>query len=351
MFCCFKEAVILFGDATEFLSDISNFKCDYINNNDVVDWKHIFEKIFDNNNNKIFYLLKIFNQCGINISDEMIWLGKNRNEIIHKIISEIPQNMKSEIYIGGLHDRNKTILSVIVDISKKSGYEGKDFKEIQQIYAKLTAKSGVRFEAVNKDYNDILYYFKKTDFERSNVADQYVYAYIRVVKEKIVNYIDGGSLQENVFELHCLWNIGFNLIKLNMKKFAYISFYVDIYRCFCFLSAVLKCVNINDLFVYERKQIEISLEICAMESVVKTYLNSALNILTFYFDSIDDKKLKFAMHKIQVAKRCAYLLNDIRIHEQVKLYEDNFGYVIKCYRKNKKLDNKILLKFINNDKK
>lgn len=347
LFCCFKEILLVYGDTMEFLSDISHLKCNETINDYVVDWKYIFKNIYKNNGNKIFYLLKIFNQSGINISDEMVWLGKNREEIIHKIISKVPQNMKNEKYIGELKDRNKTILSDIVDIANKSEYQRADYSQIHQIYEKLTAKSGVRFEAFNKEYNDILYYFERENFENCNVADQYVYAYIRIVNEQIVNYVCNGRIQQDLTKLQHLWKIGYNLIKLNVKKFTYISFYIDVCRSFTFLSTILKYMDINELKVCEKKQIEMSLEICAMESVVKIYLNSSLNILTYFINDRDEEKLKYAMHKIDIAKRCADLLNDIRIQEKVKIYKNILSQVVDDYNKNKQFDDKLLLKFIN----
>ena len=106
-------------------------------------------------------------------------------------------------------------------------------------------------------------------------------------------------------------------------------------------------MDINELKVCEKKQIEMSLEICAMESVVKIYLNSSLNILTYFINDRDEEKLKYAMHKIDIAKRCADLLNDIRIQEKVKIYKNILSQVVDDYNKNKQFDDKLLLKFIN----
>ena len=346
LFLNFKDVTILYGNTSEFLCDISHSRFIKVNDNKVVDWKSTFENIFCDSRNKMFYLLKIFNQCGINISDEMTWLGNNRKQIINKIITSVPEEIKSQKYVEDLQDRNKTILSDIVDIAKKSGYQGDDYNFINQIYTNLTAKSGVRFEAAHMDFKDILNYFDKNDFEKNNVADQYVYAYLRITKEKIVNYICDGCHNEELSDLQFLWEIGSKLVNFNVKKFTYISFYIDICRRFSFLSSVLKYCKIGDLERYEKKQIEMSMEICAMESVVMTYLNSALNILTYFLGEMDYDKLRYAKHKIDVAKNCSSLLNDVRIEVKAKNYENNINKLINIYEQEKCLNSSILLDFL-----
>ena len=142
------------------------------------DWKVEFERIIKTEKREnLFYLIKLLNQSGINLSKDvfeypnkpdLIRKFNDMNELLEYAMEQL-KGIDVKTYADNLEDRSKSIFSDIIDMCRRNNYASDNFRRIESAYRIVTQSSGVRKEAKQIQYNELVEHIKKAKSQHGKV--------------------------------------------------------------------------------------------------------------------------------------------------------------------------------------
>lgn len=355
-YSAFRNKKILYGDTSTFLSDLSKCfgTCDYkVNKYNEVDWKTEFEYIRKmEKRENLFYLIKLLNHSGLNLSKaifensnkpKMIQNFNNMNELLEFSMEKL-SSINKITYIDELNDRSKSIFSDIVDMCRRNNYVSNNFREIERAYDTVTRRSGVRKEAKEMKYNELIKHIKKSKLVPENFVTIYVYAFNRIAKEKIIDILSKKIIFTNDKKVVELYECAQKMLKLPFNEYEYISYYISIYKVYNILCIMLQKkidINTNENFL-----VNIALEICGTNLVIKIYFNTVLQNIMLFFAKGELTYLRKAKKRMLIIKECIEITQNYNL---MHLWEKNntiIQIVEKVYKNHKRFDYNRLIELI-----
>lgn len=351
----FKDKKIIHGDTTTFLADLckyaggSDCRC---NINKEVDWKEKFEQIKSGKRENLFYLIKLLNQSGLNLAKdffdysdkpEMLKNFNNMNEVLEYVMEQLRSN-DVKTYIERLEDRSKSIFSDIIDMSRRNNYSSENFRRIQSAYHVVTQSSGVRKEAKEIRYNELVDHIRKSELIPDNFVTIYVYAFNRISKEQIKYILSQRIIITNDTKIMELYECAIKMLQLPFYEYEYISYYISIIKVYNILCIMLG--KENDIDINENFMINIALEICGLSLVIKIYFNTILQNMMLFIIKKEWSYFQKAREKMLIIKECIEITGN---YELMSLWEEknNIIKVIEIeYRCNGKFAYNELIKLI-----
>ncbi len=312
----FKDRKIIYGDTTTFLNDLCVYAggddcgdIDYDINKEV-EWKKQFEQIKSEKRERLFYLIKLLNQSGLNLGREffehshksrMLIKFNNMNEVLEYAMQQL-KDIDAEVYIENLEDRNKSIFSDIVDMCRQNNYSSNNYRKIESAYQMLTQKNGVRKESKEIRYSELVEHIRKSELVLENFVTVYVYAFNRISKEQIKNILNQGTIKTNDEKIMELYNCATKMLQLPFYEYEYISYYISITKIYNIFCIMLE--KENDIDKTENFIVNIALEICGLGLVVKIYFNTVLQNMMLFFKRKEWIYFKKVKEKMQIIKEC-----------------------------------------------
>lgn len=351
----FKDRKIIYGDTTTFLTDL----CKYAGGSDCrcnidqeVDWKEEFEQIKSGKRENLFYLIKLLNQSGLNLAKdffdysdkpEMLKNFNNMNELLEYVMEQL-RNIDVKTYIERLEDRSKSIFSDIIDMCRRNNYSSENFRRIQSAYYVVTQSSGVRKEAKEIQYNELVDHIRKSELILDNFVTIYVYAFNRISKEQINYILSQRTILTNDTKIMELYECAIKMLQLPFYEYEYISYYISIIKVYNILCIMLG--KENDIDTKENFMINIALEICGLSLVIKIYFNTVLQNIMLFIIKEEWMYFQKAREKMSIIKECIEITGS---YELMTLWEkkNNIIQAIEMeYRCNVKFDYNGLIKLI-----
>lgn len=315
-YSAFKEKEILYGNTKIFLADLCNYvdgkNCGYdMPDTKAVDWKMEFERILKiGKREKLFYLIKLLNQIGINLS-ENIFEQSPKPELIKKFscmselleyVMEILKKVDVKSYIVELEDRSKSIFSDIIDICRIINYSSENSRRIKSDFWFITQGSGVRKEAKQIQYDELTEHIKMSTLAPENFVTVYVYAFNRIAKEQIKYILNQNTATTSDIKIKTLYDCAAKMLKLDFYKYEYISYYISIMKIYNILCIMLEIEN--DIESQENHMLNIALEICGLSLVAKIYFNTVLQYIMLFAIKKDLNYVQRAKKKMLTAREC-----------------------------------------------
>lgn len=310
----FKNRKLIYGDTSTFLKDlcaymgISGFVSSYV---DVCEWQYCFENIKKRyKKEKMFYLIRLLNQSGLNLStevfvryseDELIGQFKSMDQLLESAMSKL-DTIDVENHIIRLEDRSKSIFSDIIDLCRKNGYSSERFSNIEGDFNKVTLRNGVRKEAKAIEYEKLVSHIEVCKLEPQNFVTKYVYAYVRICKEKIRNVLAQGDILTDNVQISQLYNCACKMLMLPFNEYEYISYYISIMKMKNLLSIMLKIDN--NITQQENRMLDIALEICGVSLIINIYFNTALQYIMLFLLEKEWDYFDRAQKRLLIAKKC-----------------------------------------------
>lgn len=354
-YSAFKDSKILYGDTTTFLSDL----CMQIGGEKytgsigkAINWKEKFECIRIQKRENLFYLIKLLNQSGLNLTKDIFESSqkpqlledfKNINDLLEYAMQKL-KGIDVRNYIKNLEDRSKSIFSDIIDMCRRNNYSSDNFRKIEKAYYVVTQRSGVRKTANEMQYNELVMHIKKSNLVPQNFTTPYVYAFNRISKEQIRRVLNQGNILSNDKKIIELYECAIKMLQLPFYEYEYISYYISIIKVYNILSIMLgKENNIN---ATEDFMINIALEICGFSLVIKTYFNTVLqNLMLFaikkewsYFQNVKEKML--------IIKECIDIAGNYELMIGWKSKNSIIQEMEKKYKYAKEIDFNVLKKLL-----
>lgn len=310
----FKDRKIIYGDTSTFLSDL----CKYFGGSDCVckinieeDWKVEFERIIKTEKREnLFYLIKLLNQSGINLSKDvfeypnkpdLIRKFNDMNELLEYAMEQL-KGIDVKTYADNLEDRSKSIFSDIIDMCRRNNYASDNFRRIESAYRIVTQSSGVRKEAKQIQYNELVEHIKKSELVPENFITVYVYAFNRIAKEQIKNIFSQNVITTRDAKIIELYECAVKMLQLPFHEYEYKSYYISISKIYNVLCIMLE--KENDIDKEENFLINIALEICGLSLVVKIYFNTILQYIMLFIVKREWLYFEKAKEKMSIVKEC-----------------------------------------------
>lgn len=345
-YSAFKEKEILYGDTTTFLSDL----CNYVGGKNcvccvpkVVDWKIEFERIIKmEKRERLFYLIRLLNQSGLNLP-ENIFKQPNKPELIKNFnsmselleyVMEVLKEIDVKSYIVGLEDRSKSIFSDIIDMCRRICYSSDNFRRIESDFQIITQSSGVRKEAKQIQYDELIEHVRMSALVPENFVTVYVYAFNRIAKEQIKYILNQNTITTNDMKIKALYECAVKMLKLNFYEYEYISYYISIMKIHNILCIMLEIEN--DVDKQENHMLNIALEICGLSLVIKIYFNTILQYIMLFGIKKDWSYYQRAKEKMLIVKECIEITGNC---ELMLLWKDKdkkiqeIGNEYKCHNR------------------
>lgn len=310
----FKNRKIIYGDTTAFLEDLNRYaggrSCIKNKKTVQVDWKVEFEHIKNCRREKLFYLIKLLNHCGLTLSDDFFRQAKkseliNRFDSMGQLLEYAMEELKDfEIkeYLVGFHDRSKSIFSDIIDLCIRINYSSENFCKIESGFNEVTQSSGVRKEEKAIKYNELIEHIRSCDLDPKNFITIYVYAFKRLSKERIINILKNNTIITCDEKIKAFYECSKKMMQLPFYEYEYISYYLSISRIHNILCIMLeKEINIEKK---ENHMLNIALEICGLSLVINTYINTMLLYIMLFAIKGDWDYYNKAVIKMQTARKC-----------------------------------------------
>ena len=310
----FKDRKIIYGDTSTFLSDL----CKYFGGSDCVCkinieeyWKVEFERIIKTEKREnLFYLIKLLNQSGINLSKDvfeypnkpdLIRKFNDMNELLEYAMEQL-KGIDVKTYADNLEDRIKSIFSDIIDMCRRNNYASDNFRRIESAYRIVTQSSGVRKEAKQIQYNELVEHIKKSELVPENFITVYVYAFNRIAKEQIKHIFSQNVITTCDAKIIELYECAVKMLQLPFHEYEYISYYISISKIYNVLCIMLE--KENDIDKEENFLINIALEICGLSLVVKIYFNTILQYIMLFIVKREWLYFEKAKEKMSIVKEC-----------------------------------------------
>lgn len=310
----FKDRKIIYGDTTTFLADL----CKYFGGSDCVciankeeDWKEEFAHIIKTEKrDKLFYLIKLLNQSGINLSKgvfeypnkpDLIRRFNSMNELLEYVMEQL-KGIDVITYVDNLEDRSKSIFSDIIDMCRRNKYTSDNFCRIEAAYRVATQRSGVRKEAKQIQYKELTEHIKKSEIVPENFTTMYVYAFNRIAKEQIKNIFSQHIIITHDKKIIELYECAVKMLQLPFHEYEYISYYISISKIYNILCIMLE--KQNDIEKEEKCLINIALEICGLSLVIKIYFNTIFQYIMLFIVKKEWIYFQKAKQKLLIVKEC-----------------------------------------------
>lgn len=327
----FKDKKIIYGDTTTFLADL----CMYADGSDCGDnewniskeikWQEEFEQIKNEKRENLFYLIKLLNQSGLNLEKKFFECShkpnilkdfNNMNEVLEYVMEQL-KYIDVKKYIKNLEDRNKSIFSDIIDMCRRNNYSSNNFRKIESAYQAVTQSSGVRKEAKEMQYDELVSHIKKSELIPENFVTIYVYAFNRISKEQIQNMLNQGTIITNDKKIIELYECATKMLQLPFYEYEYISYYISIMKVYNIFCIMLD--KENDIDKIENFMINIALEICGLSLVIKIYFNTILQNLMLFFIKKEWIFFQKAKDKMIIIEECIEIIGN---YELMSLWEE-----------------------------
>lgn len=276
-----------------------------------MDWKCEFENIKRQRKDlQIFYLIRLLNQSGLNLGkhvfqkyakDEFICQFENMNQLLESIMAKL-DGIDIENHIIEMEDRSKSIFSDIIDLCKKNRYSSERFKRIEAVFEQVTLSKGVRKDANEITYEELVSHFEECELVPQNFITKYVYSFIRISKDKINNIFSRGEIRTDEQPILQLYNCSCKMMSLPFNEYEYISYYIDIMKMHNILGIMLG--EEKDIILTETQMLALALEICGISVIIKIYLNTAMQYVMLFLMKGEEKYFKKAEHKMNIAEKC-----------------------------------------------
>lgn len=290
----------LYGNTTEFLRFLVGDVKKVINNSEVIDWKSpVEERYFEF---RIFFLIKLFHQSGLEIPNRAMSLIDDGCKEYHSFLECACRKwleIGSVDFLNKVYDKNKSILSDIIDLAFEKYHEGMYYNKTVQIFKSSKNSNGfestVKFLSYSDLSNYILAYTQTYDKNCWNFDTFIVYPLVKYCKQFIMEYKDTKD-KKNLIQVSKLLNL---VLEVPYYNFRYISYYLSLQKVNNILNALLydflDMENLNKCYT-------ISLEMSQFVEFIKLCYNELVCMLIL--------EIKFK-NKIEQIRNIINLIDDV----------------------------------------
>lgn len=273
----FKRVYNLYGNTLEFLTYLNDEKNVALYYKDIIIWKKQifpFQEEF-----RIFYLIKIFNQTGLKITEKVIQLLDEDVNDLYELLELACKRWithNPEKYLVEILDKNKSVLSDILDLGDEIDHNGFHFNQVKAIfnsnlfsYTFRNIVDRIKFEEL---YEYIIGYTNLYSQENWYFDTVIVYPLIKFSKHYILKSTVFNN-NDNLKRISELLNL---VTKLPYYKFRYISYYLSLCKVKNIVDILL---NKEDAITDMHQLYIISLEMSQFSEFAKLCYNHIICVL------------------------------------------------------------------------